>query len=378
MALINAGEPKINLRSISDVYEDSKVPIVILDTAFEPVYWNKSGASRFALLIMKNFVKLNLEEDEKQTVRETLREAAFCRLKPKKTTLFDAFIFSTVFDGNGNRLPFYKVQVEETYTSEDFLNETFSGGRLASLLAHELFEPLGLIASVSSLFEQRVGYDEKCRSYINCLNENLYQISRGVHRIADIYSICASYGSFELTMFDPVRVFRRVSSELGTSLQTETPDFSTAVVLDQKAFKKSVYEIYGYLGSLPSSVKSEKTIVTLLREENCFFIAEIRRSGIIRSAFDPDSAFSLRIDDDGNVADSMLFIRRIIEAGGGRMSARCEGRGRSATAIVEIKLPTGLTDSNTLESPEAELDEFESIKYSAYSLYTKKKIAGIL
>ena len=74
----------------------------------------------------------------------------------------------------------------------------------------------------------------------------------------------------------------------------------------------------------------------------------------------------------------MLFIRRIIEAGGGRMSARCEGRGRSATAIVEIKLPTGLTDSNTLESPEAELDEFESIKYSAYSLYTKKKIAGIL
>lgn len=77
MALINAGEPKINLRSISDVYEDSKVPIVILDPAFEPVYWNKSGASRFALLIMKNFVKLNLEEDEKQTVRETLREAAF-------------------------------------------------------------------------------------------------------------------------------------------------------------------------------------------------------------------------------------------------------------------------------------------------------------
>ena len=42
MALINAGEPKINLRDISDVYEDSKVPIVILDPAFEPIGTNRA------------------------------------------------------------------------------------------------------------------------------------------------------------------------------------------------------------------------------------------------------------------------------------------------------------------------------------------------
>lgn len=106
------GEPNIILADVSNAYDDSKIPVILLDRTFSPVYYNRAATAVYKYLVTSDFLNRHLSDDEKSRVAAGLRDAAFFRLIPAKTTVFKAFIFSLVFDSKGNRLPFMKFQAE--------------------------------------------------------------------------------------------------------------------------------------------------------------------------------------------------------------------------------------------------------------------------
>lgn len=359
------GEPNIILADVSNAYDDSKIPVILLDRTFSPVYYNRAATSVYKYLVTSDFLNRHLSDDEKSRVAAGLRDAAFFRLIPAKTTVFKAFIFSLVFDSKGNRLPFMKFQAEEAYSSEDFLNSEFSGGKLASMIASSLLRPIGVMSSVVELLEKRIG-DEKSKLYLESIGENAFLLERGVSRIAAIYSTFASYGHFNVSAFDPVPFLRALSAELKTEFSTETEEHSTLVFLDKDAFRKSFLDIYCYVSGLRSAFKTKHPITTRLCEEKHFFVAEVSRRGVLRSDINENDAFSFSLDENGEIKDTLAFAKRIFETAGGDLKIETFGRGKSVTATVRIALPTALPEKDTLGSERKEFIDFRNIYYRAF------------
>ena len=359
------GEPNIILADVSNAYDDSKIPVILLDRTFSPVYYNRAATAVYKYLVTSDFLNRHLSDDEKSRVAAGLRDAAFFRLIPAKTTVFKAFIFSLVFDSKGNRLPFMKFQAEEAYSSEDFLNSEFSGGKLASMIASSLLRPLGVMSSVVELLEKRIG-DEKSKLYLESIGENAFLLERGVSRIAAIYSTFASYGHFNVSAFDPVPFLRALSAELKTEFSTETEEHSTLVFLDKDAFRKSFLDIYCYVSGLRSAFKTKHPITTRLCEEKHFFVAEVSRRGVLRSDINENDAFSFSLDENGEIKDTLAFAKRIFETAGGDLKIETFGRGKSVTATVRIALPTALPEKDTLGSERKEFIDFRNIYYRAF------------
>ncbi len=359
------GEPNIILADVSNAYDDSKIPVILLDRTFSPVYYNRAATAVYKYLVTSDFLNRHLSDDEKSRVAAGLRDAAFFRLIPAKTTVFKAFIFSLVFDSKGNRLPFMKFQAEEAYSSEDFLNSEFSGGKLASMIASSLLRPIGVMSSVVELLEKRIG-DEKSKLYLESIGENAFLLERGVSRIAAIYSTFASYGHFNVSAFDPVPFLRALSAELKTEFSTETEEHSTLVFLDKDAFRKSFLDIYCYVSGLRSAFKTKHPITTRLCEEKHFFVAEVSRRGVLRSDINENDAFSFSLDENGEIKDTLAFAKRIFETAGGDLKIETFGRGKSVTATVRIALPTALPEKDTLGSERKEFIDFRNIYYRAF------------
>lgn len=359
------GEPNIILADVSNAYDDSKIPVILLDRTFSPVYYNRAATAVYKYLVTSDFLNRHLSDDEKSRVAAGLRDAAFFRLIPANTTVFKAFIFSLVFDSKGNRLPFIKFQAEEAYSSEDFLNTEFSGGKLASMIASSLLRPIGVMSSVVELLEKRIG-DEKSKLYLESIGENAFLLERGVSRIAAIYSTFASYGHFNVSAFDPVPFLRALSAELKTEFSTETEEHSTLVFLDKDAFRKSFLDIYCYVSGLRSAFKTKHPITTRLCEENYFFVAEISRRGVLRSDINENDAFSFSLDENGEIKDTLAFAKRIFETAGGELKIETDGRGKSVTATVRVALPTALPEKDTLGSERKEIIDFRNIYYRAF------------
>ena len=359
------GEPNIILSDVSNAYDDSKIPVILLDRTFSPVYYNRAATAVYKYLVTSDFLNRHLSDDEKSRVAAGLRDAAFFRLIPEKITVFKAFIFSLVFDSKGNRLPFIKFQAEEAYSSEDFLNTEFSGGKLASMIASSLLRPIGVMSSVVELLEKRIG-DEKSKLYLESIGENAFLLERGVSRIAAIYSTFASYGHFNVSAFDPVPFLRALSAELKTEFSTETEEHSTLVFLDKDAFRKSFLDIYCYVSGLRSAFKTKHPITTRLCEENYFFVAEISRRGVLRSDINENDAFSFSLDENGEIKDTLAFAKRIFETAGGDLKIETFGRGKSVTATVRVALPTALPEKDTLGSERKEFIDFRNIYYRAF------------
>ncbi len=366
------GEPNIILADVSNAYDDSKIPVILLDRTFSPVYYNRAATAVYKYLVTSDFLNRHLSDDEKSRVAAGLRDAAFFRLIPAKTTVFKAFIFSLVFDSKGNRLPFIKFQAEEAYSSEDFLNTDFSGGKLASMIASSLLRPIGVMSSVVELLEKRIG-DEKSKLYLESIGENAFLLERGVSRIAAIYSTFASYGHFNVSAFDPVPFLRALSAELKTEFSTETEEHSTLVFLDKDAFRKSFLDIYCYVSGLRSAFKTKHPITTRLCEENYFFVAEISRRGVLRSDINENDAFSFSLDENGEIKDTLAFAKRIFETAGGELKIETDGRGKSVTATVRVALPTALPEKDTLGSERKEFIDFRNIYYRAFIDKIKRK-----
>ena len=360
-----SGEPNIILSDVSNAYDDSKIPVILLDRTFSPVYYNRAATAVYKYLVTSDFLSRHLSDDEKSRVAAGLRDAAFFRLIPEKTTVFKAFIFSLVFDSKGNRLPFIKFQAEEAYSSEDFLNTECSGGKLASMIATSLLRPIGVMSSVVELLEKRIG-DEKSKLYLESIGENAFLLERGVSRIAAIYSTFASYGHFNVSAFDPVPFLRALSAELKTEFSTETEEHSTLVFLDKDAFRKSFLDIYCYVSGLRSAFKTKHPITTRLCEEKHFFVAEVSRRGILRSDINENDAFSFSLDENGEIKDTLAFAKRIFETAGGELKIETDGRGKSVTATVRIVLPTALPEKDTLGSERKEFIDFRNIYYRAF------------
>lgn len=359
------GEPNIILSDVSNAYDDSKIPVILLDRTFSPVYYNRAATAVYKYLVTSDFLNRHLSDDEKSRVAAGLCDAAFFRLIPAKTTVFKAFIFSLVFDSKGNRLPFMKFQAEEAYSSEDFLNTEFSGGKLASMIASSLLRPIGVMSSVVELLEKRIG-DEKSKLYLESIGENAFLLERGVSRIAAIYSTFASYGHFNVSAFDPVPFLRALSAELKTEFSTETEEHSTLVFLDKDAFRKSFLDIYCYVSGLRSAFKTKHPITTRLCEEKHFFVAEISRRGVLRSDINENDAFSFSLDENGEIKDTLAFAKRIFETAGGELKIETDGRGKSVTATVRVALPTALPEKDTLGSERKEFIDFRNIYYRAF------------
>ena len=359
------GEPNIILADVSNAYDDSKIPVILLDRTFSPVYYNRAATAVYKYLVTSDFLNRHLSDDEKSRVAAGLRDAAFFRLIPEKITVFKAFIFSLVFDSKGNRLPFIKFQAEEAYSSEDFLNTEFSGGKLASMIASSLLRPIGVMSSVVELLEKRIG-DEKSKLYLESIGENAFLLERGVCRIAAIYSTFASYGHFNVSAFDPVPFLRALSAELKTEFSTETEEHSTLVFLDKDAFRKSFLDIYCYVSGLRSAFKTKHPITTRLCEENYFFVAEISRRGVLRSDINENDAFSFSLDENGEIKDTLAFAKRIFETAGGELKIETDGRGKSVTTTVRVALPTALPEKDTLGSERKEFIDFRNIYYRAF------------
>lgn len=359
------GEPNIILADVSNAYDDSKIPVILLDRTFSPVYYNRAATAVYKYLVTSDFLNRHLSDDEKSRVAAGLRDAAFFRLIPEKITVFKAFIFSLVFDSKGNRLPFIKFQAEEAYSSEDFLNTEFSGGKLASMIASSLLRPIGVMSSVVELLEKRIG-DEKSKLYLESIGENAFLLERGVSRIAAIYSTFASYGHFNVSAFDPVPFLRALSAELKTEFSTETEEHSTLVFLDKDAFRKSFLDIYCYVSGLRSAFKTKHPITTRLCEEKHFFVAEVSRRGVLRSDINENDAFSFSLDENGEIKDTLAFAKRIFETAGGDLKIETFGRGKSVTATVRIALPTALPEKDTLGSERKEFIDFRNIYYRAF------------
>ena len=359
------GEPNIILADVSNAYDDSKIPVILLDRTFSPVYYNRAATAVYKYLVTSDFLNRHLSDDEKSRVAAGLRDAAFFRLIPANTTVFKAFIFSLVFDSKGNRLPFIKFQAEEAYSSEDFLNTEFSGGKLASMIASSLLRPIGVMSSVVELLEKRIG-DEKSKLYLESIGENAFLLERGVSRIAAIYSTFASYGHFNVSAFDPVPFLRALSAELKTEFSTETEEHSTLVFLDKDAFRKSFLDIYCYVSGLRSAFKTKHPITTRLCEEKHFFVAEVSRRGVLRSDINENDAFSFSLDENGEIKDTLAFAKRIFETAGGDLKIETFGRGKSVTATVRIALPTALPEKDTLGSERKEFIDFRNIYYRAF------------
>lgn len=359
------GEPNIILADVSNAYDDSKIPVILLDRTFSPVYYNRAATAVYKYLVTSDFLNRHLSDDEKSRVAAGLRDAAFFRLIPEKTTVFKAFIFSLVFDSKGNRLPFIKFQAEEAYSSEDFLNTKFSGGKLASMIASSLLRPIGVMSSVVELLEKRIG-DEKSKLYLESIGENAFLLERGVSRIAAIYSTFASYGHFNVSAFDPVPFLRALSAELKTEFSTETEEHSTLVFLDKDAFRKSFLDIYCYVSGLRSAFKTKHPITTRLCEEKHFFVAEVSRRGVLRSDINENDAFSFSLDENGEIKDTLAFAKRIFVTAGGELKIETDGRGKSVTATVRVALPTALPEKDTLGSERKEFIDFRNIYYRAF------------
>lgn len=359
------GEPNIILADVSNAYDDSKIPVILLDRTFSPVYYNRAATAVYKYLVTSDFLNRHLSDDEKSRVAAGLRDAAFFRLIPANTTVFKAFIFSLVFDSKGNRLPFIKFQAEEAYSSEDFLNTEFSGGKLASMIASSLLRPIGVMSSVVELLEKRIG-DEKSKLYLESIGENAFLLERGVSRIAAIYSTFASYGHFNVSAFDPVPFLRALSAELKTEFSTETEEHSTLVFLDKDAFRKSFLDIYCYVSGLRSAFKTKHPITTRLCEEKHFFVAEVSRRGVLRSDINENDAFSFSLDENGEIKDTLAFAKRIFETAGGELKIETDGRGKSVTATVRVALPTALPEKDTLGSERKEFIDFRNIYYRAF------------
>ena len=359
------GEPNIILSDVSNAYDDSKIPVILLDRTFSPVYYNRAATAVYKYLVTSDFLNRHLSDDEKSRVAAGLRDAAFFRLIPAKTTVFKAFIFSLVFDSKGNRLPFIKFQAEEAYSSEDFLNTEFSGGKLASMIASSLLRPIGVMSSVVELLEKRIG-DEKSKLYLESIGENAFLLERGVSRIAAIYSTFASYCHFNVSAFDPVPFLRALSAELKTEFSTETEEHSTLVFLDKDAFRKSFLDIYCYVSGLRSAFKTKHPITTRLCEEKHFFVAEVSRRGVLRSDINENDAFSFSLDENGEIKDTLAFAKRIFETAGGELKIETDGRGKSVTATVRVALPTALPEKDTLGSERKEFIDFRNIYYRAF------------
>ena len=359
------GEPNIILADVSNAYDDSKIPVILLDRTFSPVYYNRAATAVYKYLVTSDFLNRHLSDDEKSRVAAGLRDAAFFRLIPAKTTVFKAFIFSLVFDSKGNRLPFIKFQAEEAYSSEDFLNTEFSGGKLASMIASSLLRPIGVMSSVVELLEKRIG-DEKSKLYLESIGENAFLLERGVSRIAAIYSTFASYGHFNVSAFDPVPFLRALSAELKTEFSTETEEHSTLVFLDKDAFRKSFLDIYCYVSGLRSAFKTKHPITTRLCEEKHFFVAEVSRRGVLRSDINENDAFSFSLDENREIKDTLAFAKRIFETAGGELKIETFGRGKSVTATVRVALPTALPEKDTLGSERKEFIDFRNIYYRAF------------
>lgn len=359
------GEPNIILADVSNAYDDSKIPVILLDRTFSPVYYNRAATAVYKYLVTSDFLNRHLSDDEKSRVAVGLRDAAFFRLIPEKTTVFKAFIFSLVFDSKGNRLPFIKFQAEEAYSSEDFLNTEFSGGKLASMIASSLLRPIGVMSSVVELLEKRIG-DEKSKLYLESIGENAFLLERGVSRIAAIYSTFASYGHFNVSAFDPVPFLRALSAELKTEFSTETEEHSTLVFLDKDAFRKSFLDIYCYVSGFRSAFKTKHPITTRLCEEKHFFVAEVSRRGVLRSDINENDAFSFSLDENGEIKDTLAFAKRIFVTAGGELKIETDGRGKSVTATVRVALPTALPEKDTLGSERKEFIDFRNIYYRAF------------
>lgn len=359
------GEPNIILADVSNAYDDSKIPVILLDRTFSPVYYNRAATAVYKYLVTSDFLNRHLSDDEKSRVAAGLRDAAFFRLIPEKTTVFKAFIFSLVFDSKGNRLPFIKFQAEEAYSSEDFLNTEFSGGKLASMIASSLLRPIGVMSSVVELLEKRIG-DEKSKLYLESIGENAFLLERGVSRIAAIYSTFASYGHFNVSAFDPVPFLRALSAELKKEFSTETEEHSTLVFLDKDAFRKSFLDIYCYVSGFRSAFKTKHPITTRLCEEKHFFVAEVSRRGVLRSDINENDAFSFSLDENGEIKDTLAFAKRIFVTAGGELKIETDGRGKSVTATVRVALPTALPEKDTLGSERKEFIDFRNIYYRAF------------
>ena len=359
------GEPNIILADVSNAYDDSRIPVILLDRTFSPVYYNRAATAVYKYLVTSDFLNRHLSDDEKSRVAAGLRDAAFFRLIPEKTTVFKAFIFSLVFDSKGNRLPFIKFQAEEAYSSEDFLNTEFSGGKLASMIASSLLRPIGVMSSVVELLEKRIG-DEKSKLYLESIGENAFLLERGVSRIAAIYSTFASYGHFNVSAFDPVPFLRALSAELKTEFSTETEEHSTLVFLDKDAFRKSFLDIYCYVSGFRSAFKTKHPITTRLCEEKHFFVAEVSRRGVLRSDINENDAFSFSLDENGEIKDTLAFAKRIFVTAGGELKIETFGRGKSVTATVRVALPTALPEKDTLGSERKEFIDFRNIYYRAF------------
>ncbi len=368
-------EPIITLRDVTRAYEDSKIPVILLDRSFSPVYSNRAATSVCKILLSTDFLRRHLSEEEREVVLKELETSTFYRLIPEKTTVFKAFVFGVVFDAKGNRLPFIKLQTEDAYSAEDFLNVEFSGGKLASMIANSLISPLGVMSAVLDLLERRVGSDEKNLLYIDSIFEKIYQLERGVSRIASIYTTFASYGRFNVSAFDPVPYIKALTEELKTPFSTDISENSVVVFLDREAFRKAFLDIYCYISGFGSAFKVRHSVETRLREERRFFVAEVSRKGVLRAEAAATDPYALNIDKNGELTNTLLFAKRIFEAAGGSLEIRLDGKGKSANVLITVCLPTALPESDILGSGMREFVDFRNIEYRAVIEKIKKNLS---
>ena len=49
------GEPNIILADVSNAYDDSKIPVILLDRTFSPVYYNRAATAVYKYLVTSDF-----------------------------------------------------------------------------------------------------------------------------------------------------------------------------------------------------------------------------------------------------------------------------------------------------------------------------------
>ena len=233
------------------------------------------------------------------------------------------------------------------------------------MIATSLLSPLGVMSAVLDLLEKRICSDEKCRLYLDSIFEKIYLLERGISRIASVYTTFASYGRFNISAFDPVPFLRALTAELKMEFLTDITENSMVVFLDREAFRKAFLDIYCYITSLDSAFKVKHPVETRLKEERHFFVAEVSRRGVLRSHAASVNPYAMNLDENGELANTMLFAKKIFEASGGSVETQLGGRGKSVNVCVTVRIPTALPESDVLGSGMREFINLKNIEYRA-------------
>jgi two-component system, chemotaxis family, CheB/CheR fusion protein len=376
--LIQAQEQRARLAAIVESSHDAIVSGTFDGTITS---WNAAATELFGYseqemigrpmtLILPADRQTELEEAERKLVRGERALPYESMRRTKDGRHVDVLVAtSPIRDGSGKIVGSASIfrDLTELKRGEGFREESLRKDQFLAVLSHELRGPLASLRICVQLLESRVTGGGRIREAVEMADRQLEHLASLVDQLLDASRIASGKFVLDRKVRDLVEIVRRSAEDQrpvleaqGVELTLQLPGEPLWVKADALRISQIVVNLVGNAAKF--SPGGGRATLTLDRDdEHQLAVLRVKDEGVgiepdvISFVFQPFTRVDPGALEVGGLGLGLALVQALVEAHGGSVEAKSEGKGRGAELIVHLPLAKApdVTGAASLEGTRA-------------------------